>query len=60
MSNNCCLIYNHIPKTAGSTLSSALSCLFPDDEVVTMGWGNPTWQESIENVKAMPLKNDGD
>lgn len=56
MSNQICLIYNHIPKTAGSTLSNALSGLFSDEEIVTMGWGSPTWQESIENVKAMPLE----
>lgn len=47
-----CLIFFHLPKTAGGSVKKALIPLFPESNCVKMTWR--CWREDREFIKSMP------
>ncbi|MEQ1839028.1 MAG: hypothetical protein ABL994_01350, partial [Verrucomicrobiales bacterium] len=47
-----CMIFFHLPKTAGGSVRKSLLPLFPESNGVKMTWKN--WRENWEFIKSMP------
>lgn len=47
-----CLIFFHLPKTAGGSVKKALIPFFPVSDRVKVTWKN--WRENRESIKSMP------